>query len=227
MPMHRLRAATVLVATVLATTLVACAQGGDSPLAHPDPKALATPAPDSFDVRFETSRGPFVVRARRPWAPVGVDRFYHLVQLGYYDDNRFFRVIEGFMAQFGIHGNPAVTEAWRGLEIPPDSVRQQNIRGTVTFAMRGTPDTRTTQLFINFGDNSNLDAMGFAPIGAVVEGMGVVDSLYAGYGDGYPDGSGPEQERFMRNGNAYVTASFPKLDYIKTARIVGDAAGRK
>jgi len=158
--------------------------------------------------------------AHRDWAPRGVDRFYHLVQLGYFDDARFFRVLSGFMAQWGMNGNPRVTAAWEPLTIADDSVKQSNVRGMVTFAAGSAPDTRSTQLFINYRDNRNLDGMRFAPIGQVVDGMSVVDSLYSGYGEGAPDGAGPSQERIASEGNAYLTKNFPKLDFIKTARIV-------
>jgi len=191
-----------------------------SALTKPDKSALTTPAPDSFKVAFETSKGNFTVMAHRSWAPHGVDRFYHLVQAGYFDDARFFRVLSGFMAQFGMNGNPRATAAWDPLTIPDDSVKQSNVRGLVTFAAGADPDTRSTQLFINYADNRNLDGMRFAPIGQVVDGMSVVDSLYSGYGEGAPGGSGPDQELIARNGNAYLTKNFPKLDYIKTARIV-------
>ena len=185
-----------------------------------DKSAIATPSPDSFKVAFETSKGNFTVMAHRDWAPRGVDRFYHLVQLGYFDDARFFRVLSGFMAQWGMNGNPRVTAAWEPLTIADDSVKQSNVRGMVTFAAGSAPDTRSTQLFINYRDNRNLDGMRFAPIGQVVDGMSVVDSLYSGYGEGAPDGGGPSQERIASEGNAYLTKNFPKLDFIKTARIV-------
>jgi peptidyl-prolyl cis-trans isomerase A (cyclophilin A) len=194
--------------------------GAASALVKPDKNAIATPAPDSFRVAVETSKGNFTIVAHRDWAPLGVDRFYHLVRLGYYDDTRFFRVLSGFMAQFGVNGDPRVNAAWESLTLPPDPVKQSNKRGMVTFAMGSQPDTRTTQLFINYADNSNLDAMGFAPIGQVVEGMTVVDSLYADYGEGAPQGGGPDQGRIATEGNAYLTQNFPRLDYIRRARIV-------
>ena len=189
-------------------------------LTKPDKNAIATPAPDSFKVAVETSKGNFTIVAHRDWAPNGVDRFYHLVQLGFFDDARFFRVLSGFMAQFGMNGDPRVTAAWEPLTLQDDPVKQKNTRGMVTFAAGGSPNTRSTQLFVNYGDNTNLDAMGFAPIGQVVDGMAVVDSLYSSYGEGAPDGAGPSQDRIASNGNAYLTQNFPKLDYIKTARIV-------
>ena len=194
--------------------------GANSALANPDKNAIATPAPDSFKVAVETTKGTFTILAHRDWAPRGVDRFYHLVQLGFFDDTRFFRVLQGFMAQFGLNGDPRVNAAWESLNIQDDSVKKSNKRGTVTFAKMDQPNTRSTQLFINYADNSNLDAMAFAPIGEVVDGMAVVDSLYAGYGEGAPYGAGPDQDKIATEGNAYLTQSFPKLDVIRRARIV-------
>ena len=215
---------TLLVAVAFPAVGAACQGDGSgggaaSSLTKPDKNAIATPAPDSFKVAFETSKGNFTIVAHRDWAPRGVDRFYHLVQLGFFNDARFFRVLSGFMAQFGMSGDPRVTAAWEPLQLEDDPVKQKNTRGMVSFAMGG-PNTRTTQLFINYADNMNLDGMGFAPIGQVVEGMSVVDSLYAQYGEGAPDGPGPSQERIAAQGNAYLTRDFPKLDFIKTARIV-------
>jgi len=188
-----------------------------------DPASASAEAPPSFRVRFETTKGPFVVEVVRDWAPRGADRFYNLVRLGFYDDVAFFRVLEGFVAQFGIHGDPEVTRAWRDTTFPDDPVKQSNTRGTLTFATAG-PDTRTTQLFINFGNNSNLDGMGFSPFGRVVEGMEVVDSLYSGYGEGGPRGRGPDQGRAEAAGNEYFRGQFEKLDYIERARVIEDEA---
>lgn len=184
-----------------------------------DPARATEKAPERFRVRFETTKGDFVVEVTRAWAPRGADRFYNLVRAGFYDDVAFFRTISGFMVQFGIHGDPRVSAAWRAARIPDDPVKQSNARGTVTFAMAG-PDTRTTQLFINFKDNAFLDSQGFPPFGRVVEGMSVVDSLYSGYGEGAPRGMGPDQGRAQQEGNAYFRSSFPKLDYVRTARLV-------
>ncbi|HJR52358.1 MAG TPA: peptidylprolyl isomerase [Gemmatimonadota bacterium] len=180
-------------------------------------------APDVFRVSFETTRGDFVVEARRDWAPIGVDRFYNLVREGFFDEVRFFRVIEGFMAQFGIQGQPDVAAAWYSARIQDDPVEASNTRGRVTFAMAG-PGTRTTQLFINYADNSRLDDMGFAPIGEVVQGMEVVDALHAGYGEGAPRGRGPDQGRIHKEGNAYLSGEFPDLDWIRQAEIVEEPA---
>jgi peptidyl-prolyl cis-trans isomerase A (cyclophilin A) len=184
-----------------------------------NPAALTEQAPALFKANFDTSKGAFVIEVHRDWAPLGADRFYNLVKNGFYDDVRFFRVIPGFMAQFGIHGNPSVATAWRAAQIKDDPVKQSNKRGYVTFATGG-PNTRTTQLFINFGDNAAaLDKQGFSAFGQVVSGMDVVDKIYDGYGEGAPRGRGPDQGRTQGEGNAYLTKEFPKLDYIKTATI--------
>lgn len=191
----------------------------------PDPKR---PAPDSFVVAFETSKGRFDVMARKSWAPIGVDRFYTLVQNKYYDDVRFFRVVKGFVAQFGMSGQPKVTEEWQRRCMADDSVHHTNSRGTMSFA-RGGPGTRSVQLFVNLTDNPVLDTLsgfGFPPIGEVVSGMDAVDSLYSGYGDSAPRSGpqygreGPDQDSIGARGNAYLNAGWPKLDYVKTARVV-------
>jgi peptidyl-prolyl cis-trans isomerase A (cyclophilin A) len=193
-----------------------------SPETHPallDPALARETAPPTFKVRFETTKGDFVVEVTRAWAPNGADRLYNLARIGYFDGVTFFRVISGFMAQFGIHGEPKVSAAWRSARIPDDPVKQSNRRGFVSFATAG-PNTRTTQLFINFVDNTPLDGSGFAPVGRVVEGMSVVDSLYSGYGEGAPRGVGPDQNRAQLEGNAYFRRDFPRLDYIKKATLV-------
>jgi peptidyl-prolyl cis-trans isomerase A (cyclophilin A) len=188
-----------------------------------EPDAFKERAPERFRVRFETTKGPFVVEVTRAWAPKGADRFYNLAKARYFDDVTFFRVISGFMVQFGIHGKPEVAAAWRDAQIQDDPVKESNKRGTITFATAG-PNTRTTQIFINFKDNGGLDGQGFAPFGQVVEGMSVVDQLYAGYGEGAPGGRGPNQGRAQMEGNAYFRRDYPKLDHIKTARIEGKAS---
>lgn len=194
-------------------------------LAEVNKEALLNPAecnetaPDTFRTKFVTSKGDFVIEVQRAWAPNGADRFYNLVKNGYYDGVRFFRVIEGFMAQFGINGDPEINRVWRSATIPDDPVAQSNQRGFVTYAMRG-PDTRTTQLFINYKDNSMLDNQGFAPFGQVTEGMDVVDQFFMGYGEGAPRGRGPNQGQAQAEGNAYLEAQFPKLDHVETATIV-------
>jgi len=183
-----------------------------------NPAALREQAPAVYRVDFDTSKGPFVVEVHRDWAPIGADRFYNLVKNGFYDNARFFRVVEGFMVQFGINGDPKISAAWRSARIKDDPVRVSNKRTFVTFATGG-PNTRTTQVFINYGDNHNLDGQGFAPFGQVVSGMKVVDSLYSGYGEGAPQGLGPDQGRLQAEGNAYLTREFGKLDYVKKATI--------
>ena len=181
--------------------------------------AQAAPTPATYRASFETSAGTFVIEVHRDWAPLGADRFYELVKNGYFDGVRFFRVISGFMAQFGVSGDPAVAAKWRDRRIADDPVKKSNTRGMVTYATAG-PGTRTTQLFINYRDNSMLDAQGFAPFGQVVEGMEVVDKLYAAYGDGPPRGRGVDQGRLQAEGNAYLEREFPKLDYVKKAALV-------
>lgn len=187
------------------------------------PAALIAKAPETYDVKFTTTKGDFVVRVTRAWAPRGADRFYNLVKHGYYDQASFFRVISGFMAQFGISAYPQVSRVWNASPIKDDPVKESNKKGMITYAMAG-PNTRTTQVFINYGDNAQLDGMGFSPFGQVVEGMAVVESLYSEYGDGPPEGKGPDQGKVQALGKAYLDKSFPKLDSIKTARIVTPAA---
>ncbi|HEY4219519.1 MAG TPA: peptidylprolyl isomerase [Gemmatimonadaceae bacterium] len=191
-------------------------------------KIDAAAAPDSFVVAFETSRGRFDVMARKPWAPLGVAHFYALVQDKHYDDNRFFRVVKGFVAQFGLSGDPKINSALDNQCFADEPVQHSNTRGTIAYA-RGGPNTRSAQLFVNLVDNPKLDTLstfGFPPFGEVITGMPVVDSLYSGYGEAAPRGGseygmeGPSQDSIRIKGNAYLTAGWPKLDYIKTARVV-------
>ncbi len=184
-----------------------------------NPASLTETAPAKYRARFETTKGVFVIEVTRAWAPQGADRFYNLVKNGYYNECRFFRVVSNFMVQFGINGNPSLNTVWRQSRIPDDPVKQSNQRGYITFATAG-PNSRTTQVFINFKDNSGLDSQGFAPFGKVVEGMKVVDSIYSGYGES------PNQGNIQMQGNAYLEKSFPKLDYIKSATIV-EGTGKK
>jgi peptidyl-prolyl cis-trans isomerase A (cyclophilin A) len=221
----KLRAALVSTGMFLATLgTIACGgeaeppEAENNPLMNPD--AFDDTAPAEFRASFETSAGTFVVQVHREWAPEGADRFYNLVQSGYFDDTRFFRVIEGFMAQFGMNADPYVTAAWSQRPILDDSVTQSNERGRLTFAATGQPNSRTTQVFINLVDNPQLDGMGFAPIGEVVEGMDVVDALYSGYGEAAPRGQGPLQQNIRARGNEYLEESFPELDYVVTARVL-------
>jgi peptidyl-prolyl cis-trans isomerase A (cyclophilin A) len=183
-----------------------------------NPAALVEKAPAAYKVKFDTSKGAFVIDVRRDWAPNGADRFYNLVKNGFFDNTRFFRVVPGFMVQFGISGDPKISAPWRSARIPDDKTAQSNKRGYITFATSG-PNSRTTQVFINFKDNTFLDSQGFAPFGQVVSGMNVVDSLHSGYGEGAPSGKGPDQGRIQMEGNDYLTKSFSQLDYIKKATI--------
>jgi len=189
-------------------------------LALDNPKGLNLKAPDVFRAKLTTSKGDVIIEVHREWAPFGADRFYNLVKAGYFNDTRFFRVISGFMAQIGIHGKPEINAAWSDQQIQDDPVVKSNRRGFVTFAKTGAPNSRTTQFFINLVDNTNLDGMGFAPFGQVTSGMQVVDSLYAGYGEGAPRGQGPLQGRIQKEGNSYLMRDFPQLDFVKEATIV-------
>ncbi len=184
-----------------------------------DPSKLTEKAPDSFKVKFTTTKGDITLQLSRPLSPNGADRFYNLVKAGYFTDIAFFRVIPGFMGQFGIHGDPIVAAAWRPAKIQDDVVKGSNVRGAITFAMAG-PNTRTTQFFINLADNANLDSMGFSPFGKVIEGMDVVDKINGEYGEGAPRGRGPDQGRVQEEGNKYLKAEFPRLDYIKSATVL-------
>jgi cyclophilin family peptidyl-prolyl cis-trans isomerase len=223
--MVRVRRLMLVVAATMGTTsclpagLFGCKQQ------TPDPNAVV---PDSFVVAFETTRGRFDVMARKQWAPIGTDRFYTLVQAKHYDDAGFFRVVKNFVAQFGLSGDPKVNDAWRVRCIADEPVKHSNMRGTIAYA-RGGPGTRSVQLFINLKDNPKLDtlnAFGFPPIAEVVSGMAVVDSLYSGYGEAsarsgpQPGREGPLQDSITSRGNAYLKAGWPKLDFIKTARVV-------
>jgi peptidyl-prolyl cis-trans isomerase A (cyclophilin A) len=217
--MFTLTRLTFVLTSALAAGSLAFANQAAPSAALRNPAGLKETAPATFTANFDTSAGSFVITVHREWAPNGADRFYNLVKNGFYNDARFFRAIPNFMVQFGIHANPVVSALWRNARIAPDKVTQSNQRGYVTFAMGGTPDTRTTQVFINFRNNGNLDAMGFAPFGQVTTGMEVVDKIFTGYGEGAPRGKGPEQGRVQAEGNAYLMKEFPKLDYIKTATI--------
>ncbi len=190
-----------------------------------EPANLTEKAPESFKAQFDTTKGKFTIEVTRSLSPNGADRFYNLVHSGYFKDVAFFRVIPGFMCQFGIHGDPNVSAKWRDANINDDPVKGSNTRGTISFATAG-PDTRTTQMFINFGDNTRLDGMGFSPFGKVTDGMDVVDKINSEYGEGAPGGRGPDQGRVQMEGNAYLKKDFPNLDYIKSAAIV-PVAGSK
>ena len=178
-----------------------------------NPASLTARAPADFKARFTTSAGDFTIEVHRDWAPLGADRFYNLVRRGFFTNASFFRVVPGFVVQFGLGPDPAVNKVWDKATIQDDPVKQSNKRGTVVFATAG-PNTRTTQLFINFVDNSRLDGQGFAPFGEVVDGMDVVDKIYSGYGDQ------PRQDLITSRGDAYITQNFPKIDKIKMARVL-------
>lgn len=191
---------------------------------HPamtDPSKATERSPDTFRAKFETTKGDFVVECTRSWAPNGVDRFYNLVKIGFFDDIAFFRVAKGFVVQWGIHGDPKVSSAWQSANLPPDPPTQSNTRGMLTYAMAGRPDTRSTQLFINFKDNTGLDAQGFAPICKVAEGMDIVDALNGEYGERITQKQGEIHDK----GNAYLRETWPNLDYVKKATITSSGGG--
>jgi len=179
-----------------------------------DPSKLTEKAPDTFKVKFDTTKGAITVEVTRSLAPNGADRFYNLVKAGYFKDIAFFRVIPGFMAQFGMHGDPKLTAIWNHANIQDDPVKGSNTRGTITYAQTGMPNSRSAQFFINFGNNSQLDGQRFAPFGKVTEGMDVVDKINSEYGES------PNQGAIESQGNAYLKKSFPNLDYIKSATIL-------
>ena len=185
-----------------------------------NPTSAVHVAPEKYQVSVETTEGTFLMAIHREWAPNGADRFYNLVEGGYYSDVAFFRAMQGFMVQYGISGDPVLSQVWKSARIKDDPTGvQSNTRGRVTFAMAG-PNSRTTQMFINYANNENLDNMGFSPIGEVVEGMDVVDRLHTGYGEGAPRGKGPSQAMFQSQGNAYLRSQFPDLDFIVKMTVV-------
>lgn len=206
--------------TTTTTTVATAIAAGSAPRAsvlHPglvDPSKANDKAPDVYKAKFQTSQGDFVIEVHRDWAPNGADRFYNLVKLGFYDDTRMFRAIEGFMVQFGISGDPSVSAKWQLSNIADDPVKQSNKRGFVTFAQTSAPNSRSTQVFVNYGDNSRLDGQRFAPFGQVTQGMENVDKLFKGYGES------PNQGLIQSSGNAYLDANFPNLSRIVHAEIV-------
>jgi cyclophilin family peptidyl-prolyl cis-trans isomerase len=202
-----------LAAPILFACIAAGACRDDGPRRQPP----AGPTPDSFDVAFNTSKGTFVVRATRRWAPLGVDRFYQLAGEGFFDDNRFYRVLPGYIAQFGASDDRKRNEYWEAHPLADDPPREKNVRGTVSYAFLNA-NGRTHQLFVNLKDNPGLDADGFVPIGRVVQGMSVVDSLYDEYGND------PKYQLLATQGNRYLARMFPKLDYIESAVIVASPA---
>jgi peptidyl-prolyl cis-trans isomerase A (cyclophilin A) len=184
---------------------------------HPsllDPSKLTAKAPAVFQARFTSSTGDFVIEVHRDWAPNAADRFYNLVKSGFFDDTRFFRVVDGFMVQFGISGDPSVASKWNNASIPDDPAKESNKPGYVTFAQTNLPNSRSTQVFINYGENARLDGMRFAPFGKVIKGMEAVNAIYKGYGES------PNQAQIQSTGNSYLDSKFPKLDGVKHASII-------
>jgi peptidyl-prolyl cis-trans isomerase A (cyclophilin A) len=211
--MGRLTNLLLAVALLATSAAIACSS-------EPARETVMGPTPDSFRVAFTTNRGTFVVQANRAWAPSGVDRFWQLANDGFFDENRFYRVLPGFIAQFGANDDRKRNKKWEEQPLAPDPPTQKNLRGTISYAMLD-PKSRTHQLFVNLKDNASLDTQGFAPIGRVVEGMTVVDSIYDEYGDD------PKYHLIATQGNKYLARMFPKLDYIRTARIVAPGAASK
>lgn len=201
-------------------TEAAAPTGGQHAAMH-DPSKATEKAPDVFKVKLHTTKGDIVIEAHKDWSPAGADRLYNLVKIGYFQDIAFFRAVKDFMVQFGIHGDPTVNSVWRASTVNDDPPgKQSNTRGMVTFAKTGAPNSRSVQLFINYKDNAMLDGMGFTPVGKVVEGMDVVDKINTEYGEGAPRGNGPNQMRIQAEGNKYLKADFPNMDYILSASIV-------
>ena len=202
---------TAAAVTLAAASVFAAGQAGDAPSLK-NPASLKEKAPDVYKASFDTSAGTFVVEVHRAWAPVGADRFYNIVKNGFFDNTRFFRVLPNFMVQFGLNGDPAVQAVWRSANLKDDPAKESNKKGYITFATAG-PNTRTTQVFINYKDNGFLDGQGFAPFGQVTSGMDVVEKINSQYAEN------PNQGRIQMEGNAYLTKEFPKLDFIKKATI--------
>jgi len=200
---------------LLLTASIALGQASNTLM---NPAALNAKAPATFNVKFDTTAGIFLVEVHRDWAPNGADRFYNLVKNGFYNNTRFFRVVPNFMVQWGINGDPNIQKHWEDANIKDDPVKQSNTRGNITYAQSSAPNSRSTQLFINFKDNSFLDNQRFAPFGKVISGMDVVDKINSTYGER------PDQSVIQTQGNAYLNKNFPKLDYIKTATIEEAAA---
>jgi len=207
-----LSAVVAVAALTLATATVFAGGQAAATASLKNPASLTEKAPDTYKANFDTSAGAFVVEVHRAWAPLGADRFYNLVKNGFFDNTRFFRVVPNFMVQFGLNGDPSVQSVWRAANLKDDPVKESNKKGYITFATAG-PNTRTTQVFINFKDNAGLDSQGFAPFGQVTSGMDVVDKITSQYGES------PNQGRIQAEGNAYLTKDFPKLDFIKKATI--------
>jgi peptidyl-prolyl cis-trans isomerase A (cyclophilin A) len=209
---------TVALSTAVCLVLVGCSSPNEAKKVEaPAAPAKKEPVPEVFHVKLETSKGPVDIEVHRDWAPAGADHFHDLVRSGFYDGARFFRIVRGFVVQFGINGDPQTNALWASGMLRDDPVKQHNLKGTLSYAKPG-PNARTTQLFINLADNhKSLDRQGFAPIGKVVDGMAVVESLYASYGEMPPAGQGPDPIKIQQMGNDYLDTHFPRLDFIKKA----------
>jgi peptidyl-prolyl cis-trans isomerase A (cyclophilin A) len=212
MLMRRTAIAVLFTAVQFAATVDTADQAGAK---LKEPAALTEQAPAAYRARVETNHGTFVIEVHREWAPHAADRFYNLVKNGFYDNARFFRVLSGFMVQFGLNGDPEIQRPWSSAGLPDEPAKQSNLRGFVSFARESSPNSRDTMVFINYKDNSYLDSEGFPPFGQVVAGMEVVDTLYSGYGRT----NVPDQRRILSEGNAYLAAEYPKLDFIRRARV--------
>ena len=208
----------VALGALLCLMLAACSPPNESKKAEAPAAAKDEPPPAVFHVTLDTSKGPVAIEVRRDWAPRGADHFYELVKTGFYDGNRFFRVVRNFVVQFGISGDPQLNRLWASANLPDDPVKQSNVKGTLTYAQLG-PNSRTTQLFINLKDNKSLDRQGFAPIGKVISGMDTVERLYSSYGEMAPRGQGPDPSQIEVQGNTYLADHFARLDYIHKATI--------
>ncbi len=207
--LSRRQALTLSLGVGVSAVLVSCRKKSSAPVR----------APAEYKVRLQTTKGDVIILVHRDWSPHGADHFYELTKMGFYDDNRFFRAVRGFVVQFGMNGDPKVNADWSEITIKDDPPKVSNKAGTITFADSG-PDTRATQVFFNLADNSRLDAMGFTPFGEVIQGMENVEHLYTGYGDGPPTGDGPDQSDIAATGNAFLDHHFPNLDRLIRARIV-------
>ena len=206
-----------ILVVAVGVVLIGCSSPDESKKAAPKPAAKVEKTPDVFQAVFDTSRGKVVIEVHRDWAPIGVDHFFSLIQTRFYDGVRFFRVTRAYV-QFGIAGDPTTNGLWSTARLPDDKVKQSNVKGMVSFAHAG-PNSRTTQLFFNMKDNKDLDKQGFAPIGKVIEGMEVVEHFYSAYGEMAPRGQGPDPSKIEVQGNVYLDAKFPRLDYIKKATV--------
>jgi peptidyl-prolyl cis-trans isomerase A (cyclophilin A) len=213
-----LRLAGILLGAAVGAALIGCSSSNEAKKEEPKAPAKAEPTPETFQVNLDTSKGLVKVEVHRDWAPVGVDHFYTLVKTGFYDGDRFFRVVRNSVVQFGINGDPKLNRLWATTNLPDDKVKEKNVKGTLTYATTGA-NGRATQLFFNLRDNRQLDKQGFAPIGKVVAGMDVVESFYNSYGDWPPRGQGPDPAKMETQGNEYLASQFPRLDFIKKATI--------